>query len=56
MAFVPERMENIDGIGENAGYLAKFAKAFFLRLLNPLPENLDWSKLKQFADDILKCI
>ena len=25
---------------------------------NPLPENkiLDWSKLKQIADDILKCI
>ena len=27
-------------------------------LLNPLPDNkiLDWSKLKQIADDILKCI
>ena len=27
-------------------------------LLNPLPDNkiLDWSKLKQIADNILKCI
>ena len=27
-------------------------------LLNPLPDDkiLDWSKLKQIADDILKCI
>ena len=27
-------------------------------LINPLPDNkiLDWSKLKQIADDILKCI
>ena len=27
-------------------------------LINPLPDNkiLDWSKLKQMADDILKCI
>ena len=26
--------------------------------INPLPDNkiLDWSKLKQIADDILKCI
>ena len=26
--------------------------------LNPLPDNkiLDWSKLKQIADDILKCV
>ena len=26
--------------------------------LNPLPENkiLDWSKVKQIADDIIKCI
>ena len=26
--------------------------------LNPLPDDkiLDWSKLKQIADDILKCI
>ena len=29
-----------------------------LMLLNPLPDDniLDWSKLKQIADDILKCI
>ena len=27
-------------------------------IINPLPENkiLDWSKQKQIADDILKCI
>ena len=27
-------------------------------LINPLPDDkiLDWSKLKQIADDILKCI
>ena len=27
------------------------------RALNPLPDDkiLDWSKLKQVADDILKC-
>ena len=31
---------------------------FFLACLNPLPDNkiLDWSKLKQIADDIVKCI
>ena len=29
-----------------------------MRLLNPLSDDntLDWSKLKQIADDILKCI
>ena len=29
-----------------------------LELFNPLPDNkiLDWTKLKQIADDILKCI
>ena len=29
-----------------------------MRTLNPLPDDkiLDWSKLKQIADDILKCI
>ena len=28
------------------------------RVFNPLPDDkiLDWSKLKQIADDILKCI
>ena len=31
---------------------------FVCKLFNPLPDNkvLDWSKLKQIADDILKCI
>ena len=31
-------------------------KATFHWVLNPLPNNkvLDWSKLKEFADDILK--
>ena len=42
-----------------------FSKALFLRvtgaldcLNNPLPDNkiLDWSKLRQIPDDILKCI
>ena len=30
----------------------------FNTTLNPLPDkkNLDWSKLKEIADDILKCI
>ena len=29
-----------------------------IMVINPLPEDkiLDWSKLKQIADDILKCI
>ena len=47
LKFVLERVENIVGKGENAGY------AF-----NPLPDNkiLDWSNLKQTSDHILKCI
>ena len=34
------------------------ANAFKFDMLNPLPDCkiLDWSKLKQIADDILKCI
>ena len=33
-------------------------KLTFSWLLNPLPDDkiLDWSKLKQTADDIFKCI
>ena len=32
--------------------------AICLMLFNPLPDDkiLEWSKLKQIADDILKCI
>ena len=35
-----------------------FLPFFFLKTVNPLPDDkiLDWSKLKQIADDILKCI
>ena len=35
-------------------HLVKGAEFFF----NPLPDNriLDWSKLKQIVEDILKCI
>ena len=50
------------GKGENAGYLhfllflQCFSKAYLLRVVNPLPDSkiLDWSKLKQFADDNFK--
>ena len=30
----------------------------YMNTVNPLPDekNLDWSKLKEIADDILKCI
>ena len=44
MIYVFDSVENIVGKGENAGY--------------PLPDNkiLDWSKLKQIADDLSKCI
>ena len=33
-------------------------KTIYKHQINPLPDNkiLDWSKLKQVADDILKCI
>ena len=39
----------------DTGQLAQFAYAY--TCLNPLPDDktLDWSKLKQLADDILKC-
>ena len=32
-----------------------FAKPFYQRAINPLPDDklLDWSKLKQIADDII---
>ena len=35
-----------------------FSTGPFLRGINPLPDDkiLDWSKLKQIADDILECI
>ena len=34
-------------------FLTMFSKAFFLRVLNPLPNNkiLDWSKLQAYTDD-----
>ena len=33
-------------------------KQFWFTAFNPLPDDkiLDWSKLNQIADDILKCI
>ena len=57
-------LKNIIGKGENPGYqhflhfLQCFQKASSKRVFNPLPDNkiLDWSKLKQIADNILKCI
>ena len=40
----------------NAKDLNKYPK--FYALVNPLPDDkiLDWTKLKQYADNILKCI
>ena len=50
--------KNILGKGENAGYqhILLFPHRFLP--FNPLPGEkiLDWSKLKEIADDILKCI
>ena len=49
--------ENIFGKGENAGYLFSpprmYSIGYVFRVVNPLPDDkiLDWSKLKQFADD-----
>ena len=47
----------------NAAYEPKYqtryqSPMFACKYFNPLPDNkiLDWSKLKQFADDIRKCI
>ena len=38
--------------------LLHFIAAMHSHIINPLPDDkvLDWSKLKQIADDILKCI
>ena len=38
--------------------LKNLIKTLVIELVNPLSEDkiLDWSKLKQIADDILKCI
>ena len=37
---------------------AKIKVKAYIAILNPLPDDkiLEWSKLKQIADDILKCI
>ena len=42
----------------NHTLLVSSAVAMYKFFLNPLPDNriLDWSKLKQIAGDILKCI
>ena len=39
-------------------YIETKRQASYLATTNPLPDDkiLDWSKLKQIADDILKCI
>ena len=38
--------------------MKKHIPGVFFSFVNPLPDDkiLDWSKLKQIADDILKCI
>ena len=68
MKFAFHKVENIVGKGENTGcqdFLfffffnpTMFSKAFIHRAFNPLPDDkiLDWFKLKQIADNILKCI
>ena len=40
------------------GKFQLFYFVIFLRKLNPSPDDkiLDWSKLKEIADDILKCV
>ena len=51
--------ENIADQVESAGSLHFVPlPQYFMPLSNPLQDNkiLDWSKLKQIADDILKCI
>ena len=49
--------ENNEGKGENAGNqpFLLFPQCFLLLSL-PDDKILDWSKLKQIADDVLKCI
>ena len=51
--------ENMVGKGENAAnqHFLLFHHVFY-PFFNQLPNDniLDWSKLKQIADDILKCI
>ena len=64
MDFVSEGVENIVGKGEDAGSCNVFKGLHPLGRLklelcgNPLPDDklLDWSKLKQIADNILNCI
>ena len=47
-------------MGQNFLLISNFlyVKGPFYIMINPLPGDkiLDWSKLKQIADDILKCI
>ena len=57
MIFDFDRVENILGKGENDVYqLFLFFPQCFQKAFNPLPDDkiLDWSKLKQIADNILK--
>ena len=53
--------KNILGKEENVGnahFLLPYKRKKKKSTFNPLPDDkiLDWSKLKQIADDILKCI
>ena len=56
-----DEMTKVDSKSEKISAFRKDLKYYLYyqnTRLNPLPDNkiLDWSKLKQIADEILKCI
>ena len=54
---LPENHQLTFGFSRKVAKFPKFAYATKQAHFNPLPDDkiLDWSKLKQIADNILKC-